>query len=195
VSSVRLPLAVGIVLLVAVTRDVLEATMQRHMLVQLPVLFAAGVVFAQSLASRDQRDSWEPRTRSWNVHGIAGLVLATGVVMTWMVPRALDAAVESVGVDGLKVLSLVLAGTVSWYSWRAAPAMVRTFVVGNVAWMTATVGMLLLDAPTRLCANYGASDQRVTGIAMIILTVAAIAATTIRALFFPVSRTAPQANG
>jgi cytochrome c oxidase assembly factor CtaG len=199
VNTRRLLLALGTVILVALTRHGLEATMQRHMLVQLPVLFAIGMLLASSvvpsIAARGRRGTSVSHVREWNAQGIAGLVLAGGVVMTWMVPRALDAAVESVFVDALKMASLVLAGVIAWHSWRAASALVRTFVVGNAAWMMATFGMLLLDAPIRLCANYGASDQRVTGIAMIILTVAAVAATAVRVLFFPVSRTAPHPHG
>lgn len=192
-----LSLAVATIVLVA-TRDVSEATMQRHMLVQLPMMFAAGLLLASSIVpSIETREggSWDARVRPWNVQGIAGLLLAGGVVMAWMVPRALDAAVESVFVDAIKMVSLVSAGVIAWHSWRAASALVRTFVVGNVAWMMATFGMLLLDTPVRVCANYGTSDQRVTGIAMIILTVAAVAATAIRALFFPMSRSAPHPHG
>jgi hypothetical protein len=195
----RLLLAVTTVGLVAVTRDVLEATMQRHMLLQLPLLFAAGLLLGASITpsntTRNREGSSASGLGPWNIQGIAGLLLVSGVVMTWMVPRALDAAVESVVVDGVKASSLVAAGAIAWHSWRAASALVRTFVVGNVAWMMATFGMLLLDTPARLCANYGASDQRVTGISMIILTVAAVVATAVHALYFPLRRSAPRPNG
>jgi hypothetical protein len=195
----RLVLAVATVALVAVTRDPLEATMQRHMLLQLPLLFAAGLLLGASIAPRNATRKREGSSASdlgpWNVQGIAGLLLVSGVAMTWMVPRALDAAVESVVVDGVKASSLVAAGAIAWHSWRAASALVRTFVVGNVAWMMATFGMLLLDAPARLCVNYGASDQRVTGMAMIILTVAAVVATAVRALYFPLRRSTSRPNG
>jgi hypothetical protein len=194
----RLVLAVATVALVAVTRAPLEATMQRQMLLQLPLLFAAGLLLGASIAPRDTTRSREESSASWlgawNVQGIAGLLLVSGVVMTWMVPRALDAAVESVVVDVVKASSLVAAGAIAWLSWRAASALVRTFVVGNVAWMMATFGMLLLDTPARLCANYGASDQRVTGISMIILTVAAVVATAVRALYFPQRRSTLRPN-
>lgn len=51
-----------------------------------------------------------------------------------------------------------------------------------MAWMMATIGMLLLDAPVRLCTSYGSSDQRETGIAMIALTVAGVAGAAVYAL-------------
>ena len=98
------------------------------------------------------------------------------------VPRALDAAVEHLAIDALKLLSLVAAGAIARYSWRVASAIVRTFVIGHMAWMTATIGMLLLDAPVRLCTSYGSSDQRETGIAMIALTVAGVAGAAVYAL-------------
>ena len=84
--------------------------------------------------------------RRWNVQGVAGLLIVSGVLMTWMVPRALDAAVEHLAIDVLKLLSLVAAGAIALYSWRVASAIVRTFVIGNMAWRTATIWMLLLDA-------------------------------------------------
>jgi len=172
VNAKRLSVALGVVILAVVARGPLEQTMQRHMLVQLPMLVAAGVLLAQAFTRR-QRPA--PTSTAWNVHGIAGLLLASGVVMTWMIPRALDAAVEHIIIDAAKFASLLAAGAIGATSWRAATTLVRTFVVGNTAWMMATVGMLLLDAPVRLCTSYGASDQRVTGIALVALTIAAIA--------------------
>ncbi|WP_396220739.1 hypothetical protein [Gemmatimonas sp.] len=44
------------------------------------------------------------------------------------------------------------------------------FVLGSTAWMTATVGMRLLDAPTLLCVTYGVSGQRITGYGMLVGT-------------------------
>ena len=50
-----------------------------------------------------------------------------------------------------------------------------------MAWMTATIGLLLLDAPTRLCVNYGASDQRVAGYGLLVVTVLVVVKALLRA--------------
>ena len=46
------------------------------------------------------------------------------------------------------------------------------FFIGNIAWMTATAGMLYLETPQRLCVNYLQDDQRHTGIGLVLLAIA-----------------------
>lgn len=167
---------IGSIALVAaclVLRDALERTMWLHMLVQIPLLIAAGVIAAGAIALRTMPSQSWWRSR-WNRQGMSGLVLAAGGVALWMIPRLLDAAVGHLGVDVAKALSLWAVGVVGALSWRAAGAIVQLFVLGNMAWMTATVGLLLLDAPTRVCVNYGASDQQLTGYGLLIVTLVVV---------------------
>lgn len=168
----------GSVLLVAgclVGRGVLERTMWLQMLVQIPMLIAAGVIASRAMWPEGVRMS------RWNRHGSSGLVLAAGGVAFWMIPRVLDAAVEQAGIDVIKALSLWAVGVVGARSWRAAGGIVQLFVLGNMAWMTATVGLLLLDAPTRLCVNYGTSDQRLTGYGLLVVTLVVVVKALLRA--------------
>lgn len=144
----------------------LMSGMMLHMFVQLPLLVAGGVLLA------GQRHA--PAAR-WHVPLLPAAVFVTGMVMTWMIPRALDAAVEHDAVNAAKVLSLVLAGAVGGRAWTRASALVRTFVAGNSIWMMATVGMFYLDAPARLCTSYARSEQQQVGIALIAITVLATA--------------------
>ncbi|QJR36749.1 hypothetical protein [Gemmatimonas groenlandica] len=176
-----------------VARDALERTMWLHMLVQIPLLIAAGVIASGVIASRttSPESGWLSR---WNRQGMSGLVLAAGGVAFWMIPRWLDAAVGHVGVDVAKALSLWAVGVVGARSWRAAGAIVQLFVLGNTAWMTATVGMLLLDAPTRVCVNYGASDQRLAGYGLLMVTLVVVVKALLRAsvaIPVPTGRDAP----
>lgn len=158
--------ALGILLLLSVTRVPLERVMPVHMLLQIPLLVVLGIWCAG--------DSLGCAARRWNVAGAPGLLLASSIVACWMVPRLLDAAIEFRATDALKFITLVIAGAIGAQSWRIAPTIVRVFVAGNALWMTATVGMLLLDAPVRLCVRYGAADQQHTGYAMLGITAAAI---------------------
>ncbi|WP_411282115.1 hypothetical protein [Gemmatimonas sp.] len=178
----RMVVAVSVVAVTIIARNPLEQTMQRHMLMQLPMLFGAGMLFGYAAPPRKDVPAMG---RGWNVQGVAGLLFASGVLATWMVPRALDAAVEHVAIDALKLLSVVAAGAIALHSWHVASTIVRTFVLGNMAWMTATIGMLLLDTLVRLCTSYGSSDQHETGIAMIALTVAGVAGAAVYALWVP----------
>lgn len=153
-----------LLLLIAVfARVPLERSMMLHMLVQLPMLFVAGGLMAREGAGTAR------------VHPVAAFVFATGMWTTWMIPRALDAAVEQPGVDALKAVSLVLAGLLAGRAWRRSSAVVRTFVAGNSAWMMATIGVLYLDTPARLCTSYGRGEQQQTGIALVALTVLTVA--------------------
>jgi len=164
----QLGLSGALVLSCWAARATLDGTMWLQMLVQAPILVVAGV-----LAARDvpPARSW---LRAWNAHGIAGLTLAAGGVMLWMIPRLLDAAVEHPSVDALKYATLVASGAIGAVSWRAAGVVVRVFLFGNATWMTATIGLLLLDSASRLCANYTMNDQQYAGYGLLVVTLTAV---------------------
>lgn len=186
----RLMASLALVAGCLVARDTLERTMWLHMLVQIPLLIASGVIANGVIASRTiSPESWW--SRRWNRQGMSGLVLAAGGVAFWMIPRWLDAAVEHAGVDVAKALSLWAIGVLGARSWRAAGGIVQLFVLGNMAWMTASVGLLLVDAPTRWCVNYGTSDQMVTGYGLLVVTLAVVVKALLRASVALPSRTAP----
>lgn len=149
-----------------VAGDWLMSRMMLHMFVQLPLLFAGGVLLALP-----RETPWA----RWNVPVLPAAVFVTGLVMTWMIPRALDGAIEYPAVNAAKVMSLLLAGAAGVRAWARASALVRTFVAGNSVWMMASVGMLYRDAPARLCTSYARSEQQQVGIALISLTVLATA--------------------
>ncbi len=171
----RLVGSVALVIGCMAARVTLESTMWLQMLLQIPLLITAGVLASRVISSEP---SW---LRRWNRQGISGLVLTAGVVAFWMIPRILDAAVEHVGVDLLKASTVWTVGVIGAVSWRAAGAIVQLFVLGNMAWMMATVGLLLLEAPTRLCVNYGTSDQQFTGYGLLLVTVFAVVKALLRA--------------
>jgi len=148
-------------------REALLARMSLHMNLQLPLLLACGVGLVAP---------WRRAGAAWlrpvNLRGVSGLVLASGLFSVWMVPRALDAAVAHVAIDTLKVLSLLLAGAALAVSWRPAGAVVQGFFVGNAVWMAATVGLLVAQAPQRLCNAYLEDDQRLAGYGLLALGLA-----------------------
>lgn len=159
--------AIGVLLAALLFRQPLEARMTTHMLLQLPMLLLAGVLLARRPASGGGATA-----SRWDPHGIAGLLLATLFTSTWMVPRALDAAVAHLSVDLAKALMLVAAGAVGGAAWARAPLAVRLFMGGNLGWMLASMGVLLASTPARLCASYAAADQTAAGYGLVVLTVA-----------------------
>ncbi len=145
-------------------RGWLEADMARHMLVQFPLLVAAGALLAASLPHRVRG-----RIAAFNAHGLAGFALFLLVTAFWMIPRALDEALLSSGIEVAKFASLIAAGAALPLSWQAAPPVVQAFFVGNWAWMSAAVGLLYTDAPARLCNFYLLDQQTVAGRGLVVL--------------------------
>lgn len=146
-------------------RSMLEQRMLWHMAVQLPLLLAVGIGAAQWQAA--------PSVEARGAAGLPSAILGSTGVALWMIPRLLDAAVEDPRLDAIKFLSVPLSGYLLALALPRALPPVRLFVVGNVAFMTAVVGTVLIDSPERLCVSYGTSDQRVTGYALIALALAA----------------------
>ena len=166
----RTQAALGLVLCVVLAwpplRHALEASMWRHMVLQFPLLMAAGALLAAALP---------PRARGavarWNAHGIAGLVLVACVLAVLMVPRVLDLALRDPAIEAAKVAVLLGAGAALRLSWRAAGLVVQGFFLGNMLPMTAVVGQLYIDAPLRLCNAYLLDDQARLGQWLIALAV------------------------
>jgi hypothetical protein len=150
-------------------RHGLEASMATHMVVQLPLLAAAGVLAAP--AARRHEPRWLVEA-DWL--GIPGLVLVLFSTSYWMLPLALDAALRDWRLEVLKFFSLPLAvGLPLGLSWQRMPALGRAFVVANVISKLGAAGGLFLAAPIRLCAYYRLDQQIEAGWALI--GVAAIA--------------------
>ena len=165
-TQAALGLALCVLLAWPTLRHALEASMWRHMVLQFPLLMAAGALLAAALP---------PRARGavarWNAHGIAGLVGVAMVLGVLMVPRVLDLALRDGATEAAKCAALVLAGAALRLSWRAAGLVVQGFFLGNVLPMTAVVGQLYIDAPLRLCNAYLLDDQARLGQWLIALAV------------------------
>ena len=165
-TQAALGLALCVVLAWPPLRHALEASMWRHMVLQFPLLMAAGALLAAALP---------PRARGavarWNAHGIAGLVGVAVVLAVLMVPRVLDLALRDPAIEAAKCAALLCAGAALRLSWRAAGLVVQGFFLGNVLPMTAVVGQLYIDAPLRLCNAYLLDDQARLGQWLIALAV------------------------
>ena len=141
------------------TRQELEGVMILHMLVQIPLLAAAGAVMVMSMPA-----PWRMRLASWNRSGVSGSIMAVVASSWWMVPRALDAALASTAMELAKFASLpLLVGAPLALSWSSLGGMGRGFVIANVLPMWAVVGWLYLAAPVRVCNFYLVEDQAVAG--------------------------------
>lgn len=159
--SWRLPLAAGLLLLLALppVADGLQSRMQLQLLVQLPLLCAAGYLLRGALPDRLQR-----ALAAWNPLGINGLILASFVLAFWMLPRSMDASASSWAMAAAKWLALpLLAGLPLGLSWPRMNFVVRGLVCMELIASCVRLGLLYAASPARLCNRYLISDQQSTG--------------------------------
>jgi hypothetical protein len=165
----RAALAAGVICLAlaAIPRHWLEASMLRHMLLQLPLLATAGWLLAG-------RARW-PRSRRIAVldqQGLCGLTALLFISAYWMIPRALEQSINLPLAEAGKFLSLVALGALLPGSLSRANWIVQLFFLGNFSWMMAVAGMQYQNLPQRLCNAYLLDDQIITGVALVIASVA-----------------------
>lgn len=137
----------------------LEAGMAAHMLVQMPLLAAAGALGALALPPGVKR-----ALAAYNAHGLPFTLLAGLVSSYWMLPRALDAALADPWAELAKFISLpLLVGLALALSWRPLGAIGRGFVAANVVSMMAVLGWLYIVSPVRVCNSYRVGEQALAG--------------------------------
>lgn len=140
-------------------RHALESAMTLHMLLQIPLLALAGGWLAKGTPR------WLKRSLSaWNHRGISGLLLASLAGLVWMLPLAMDAALDDPRAELAKFLSVpLLVGAPITLSWPRAGFVVRGVVLLEMIATMLRLGWLYLISPVRLCSNYLLDDQQRLG--------------------------------
>ncbi|WP_332877648.1 hypothetical protein [Massilia sp. S19_KUP03_FR1] len=145
----------------ALAHQWLEATMLRHMLLQLPCSAAAGW-----LLSGNPR--WRQRAAAFDRHGLSVFTAALFVSAYWMIPRALERSTTDALAETLKFGTLFALGAALPGAMARANGIIQIFFIGNFCAMTAVVGMLYQDQSTQLCNAYLVDDQAATGIGLVL---------------------------
>jgi len=118
-----------------------------HMLVQFPLLAAAGYLLPRRFRLPE------------NAIGPA-LVLALVAAAIWMLPRSVDAALESWGWHLAKFTSLPLAfGFVLSLAWPGIGPVLGGFLKAQAISMLLFLAFLYTHAPVRICNSYLVEDQ------------------------------------
>ncbi|WP_295990212.1 hypothetical protein [Rugamonas sp.] len=160
----RLAAAIAALAIALVCAPWLEASMLRHMFVQIPLLLGSGWLLSDTLAMRS-------RLRRIDEYGITGLTLLLFVSAYWMIPRALELSLTSAAAETGKVASLLLLGLVLPGSLNRGHWIVQLFFLGNFSAMMAIAGIQYQNLPQRLCNAYLLDDQNLTGIALVLASV------------------------
>lgn len=149
---------VFIILALPPVRHFLEQSMVTHMLIQLPALVIIGW-----LATKFFPISWKEKIMEWNRWGISGMAFAIVIMLYWMLPRTLDAALSEWTIELVKFSTLPLMGMALGLSWPLLNSIAQG-VLKLEFWATfMRMGWLYLDLPDRLCSNYLLGDQRILG--------------------------------
>lgn len=155
------PAAIALAILLALPplRGWLEESMIGHMLVQIPLLVAVGVLGGFALPPHLKR-----LLAAYNAYGLPFTLLAGFASTYWMLPRALDAALVNPWMEAVKFASLpLLVGLPLAVSWRPLGTIGRGFVLANFISMLTVIGWLYIVAPVRVCNNYLVNEQTVVG--------------------------------
>lgn len=153
-------------------RQLLEASMTAQMLLQLPMLVLLGAWLAFLLPDRAVA-----LLAPWDRGGISGLVLASVTSLVWMLPLALDAAIDEPWVAVGKFLSLpLLVGLPFALSWSRMGFVLRGVFFAEAIATCFRLGWLYLASPQRLCSNYLLDDQQRLGHWLLVLGIVLILA-------------------
>lgn len=141
--------------------------MTGHMLVQIPLLAAIGILACRLLPAR-----WQGALLVAAGGAIPCVLLAVFASSYWMLPRALDAALTNPLAEAVKFTSLpVLVGLPLALAWKQFSAIGRGLVLTNYSSMLAVLGWLYIAAPMRVCNGYLVGQQVGVGWLMVELAV------------------------
>ena len=139
--------------------EILESSMPAHVLIEIPLLIAVGMIIAQVFDKSLNRFFY-----SLNRGGIFGILLTTVVLAFWMIPRWLDASLNYESVAWAKYLTLpFFVGIPLACSWSLLHPIARGVVKIEFLSMLFRLGWLYIISPDRLCNNYLINDQEFLG--------------------------------
>ncbi len=132
----------------------LDASMSRHMLLQMPLLVGLG--YAAGLM-------WPTLRFRLASLGLSAIIFAMGSLVFWMLPRSLDTAVTVAWADQAMHLNMLAAG----WSWviglpRLSFHTKMAFGVYGLA-MALTAGVVYATAVVPVCSRYSVQQQNEAG--------------------------------
>lgn len=135
-----------------------DASMSRHMLLQIPVLASMGFLAAQV---------WRlPRLIS-APQALSAVVFAAGTLTFWMLPRSLDTAVTVAWADQIMHANMMAAGWVLAVALPRLPFHVK-FALGIYALaMVLAAGTVYTIANVPVCSAYTLQQQNAAGVLLL----------------------------
>jgi hypothetical protein len=137
----------------------LESSMIGQMAVLIPGLFICGVLWGAAISAKVSR-----LLGGFNSNGIPGSLLAVFTLLFWILPRSIDASLNSIPVEIVKLVTIpLLAGVPMGISWGRLYSAAKGLIIGNLISMLFVMSWIYLEAPVRVCNNYLVSQQENLG--------------------------------
>lgn len=165
--------AYGGLLLLAVlsqsqVRELLEASPTLHMVVQLPALVFGGLLLGAAYPAKLKN-----LAAGFGFGNLSLLFMAISILLFWMIPRSLDAALDDSAYELWKFVSLpLLAGLPLRMCWTGLASVARGFISAQFIAMLAYLGWLYAASPIRICNNYLADEQKILGWNLLLIAAA-----------------------
>ncbi|MCO5259783.1 MAG: hypothetical protein M9916_06535 [Crocinitomicaceae bacterium] len=141
--------------------DWLSATMQRHQLIQLPVMILIGAVMASRFPKLAIEDL------SWS---ITTFIFVMSSLTFWMIPRSVDYTVIYAKFNRLMHLNMLLVGVSLVAIFRAILSEVRIYFMGMISAMLMVSGVTLKVFKIQLCSSFTIEMQHETGTYMMLFS-------------------------
>jgi cytochrome c oxidase assembly factor CtaG len=140
--------------------DWLSATMPRHQIIQLPIMFLLGLLLGLNFSSLNiKKTSW----------GIAVLIFIMASFIFWMLPHSIDAAVINKASNRLMHLNMLIAGFLLMPVLRNALFEIKILFLGMLSAMMLATGITLRAFNILLCSSFTIDEQKETGFYLIIV--------------------------
>ena len=161
-GSIVTAIVLWLIIAVGPAGPYLEASLLKHVLIEIPLLIIIGI-FAGNLL--------KPRLAGLlGMLSIPAILLACFTLAFWMIPRWLDASLGNKFTAYMKYLSLpLLAGIPLSLSWQTLHPIARGVVKIEFLAMLFRLGWIYLVSPDRLCNNYLLGEQQHLGYMLILV--------------------------
>lgn len=142
--------------------DWLSTTMQRHQLIQLPVMLLNGMLWGIILKNIKFKEQSS---------GISILIFIMASLIFWMLPRSIDMAVIYPSFNRVMHINMLLAGFLWIAALRSVILEIKILFLLMVAAMLMATGVTLRVFDILLCSSFSIEQQKNTAIYLMIISV------------------------
>ncbi|MCE4957384.1 hypothetical protein [Macrococcoides caseolyticum] len=161
-------LALFIFLALPPIRTLFESIMVMHMHMQMMLLFIAGWLMGKLVNQK------LIKAHRYNTTGMPGLIIFIFLFIYWMLPRAMDEALEYLQVEAFKFVSIPLIGMLFRDSMAKLNHNKKFIIYTCIAITFSILAYFYIFSETTLCNNYLENDQLAVGYGFIFIAISVV---------------------